>query len=491
MNTTRTKVIAATGAGKSLVQYQLLRDKFVEPGGALQCIVAPTLSLIAQHHVGFQSYGLFHEDGVVPLHFHTGPEHRGDAGGYGLEYVQTTDEGTFLEALERYQTEDRDVLVMVTYASLKKMVALVRGADTMVFDEFHHLVQQTQEQKQFLLDLPTDHAVFFSASEKRGPVVSSLKEELFGKKVIDVTYARLRDLGIVVPQIIVKVISVDPSSKRVKGLARDIKHAAELSKFDAESAVTEAAATIVARRDLIANEGRCNLLTFGKSVPACHAIVSTPAVKEECGGALVQAVSAATKQADRKVAFKHILESDDSILHQHSVCKEGIDITPFNGLIFSRRMDVIGTQQAIGRIVRAHPEDTRDIQAGQMDVTSPARRKPRAVVYLLQDSEDDADFAQFIKEFVEKLLEAGLTENDFQFQDIVEERNGKTADEQLWLHDVQKKFDFTAEHLNKVAKTLVIEQVNADDYDRRFVACEKLSALEKIKLLVQTKRRQV
>jgi hypothetical protein len=52
----------ATGGGKTLVEYNILRNGFNE-GFKIQVIVAPTIALLSQHHVSFENWSMFHPNG--------------------------------------------------------------------------------------------------------------------------------------------------------------------------------------------------------------------------------------------------------------------------------------------------------------------------------------------------------------------------------------------------------------------------------------------
>ena len=320
-------------------------------------------------------------------------------------------------------------VVFVTCASEHNLFASMRKrnivADLVVWDEFHHAVTQDITQRNHLITLPAKHNVFFSASLKRGRIVSSFDEEVFGPLLANVTYSDLRKVGILVPQIVIKPIRINTNGKRLKAIERELKKAADRDGFDLKDAMIEAAASIVARDDLIHTKGRANIVTFSKQVAICRAIVDSKSVRAEMENCLVQTVHAQVPSRNRKAAYDKVKVSDDSVLHQFSVVKEGIDITPFNAAIISRNMDVVGTQQGIGRIVRADPDDTKALMEGKITLDSPEGwKKYTATVYVIIHDDSMEKFNQFIRDLVIKLQFSGLEDDDYQMMDITEEYNG-------------------------------------------------------------------
>jgi superfamily II DNA or RNA helicase len=478
----RGRIICATGGGKTLVEYQVIRDGFFKHDLKLQIVVAPTIDLLRQHHTTFQDIGMFHNDNVKVIHFRTGDEARTDD---HIDYVQTTNEDDLLDALKK--NENDKTLIFVTYASEVKMLNIFKKneltADTAVWDEFHHAVRQNEQSgyRDHILMLPIHRNLFFSASEKCGRIMSSTDEELFGEKLAEVSFSELVQQGILVPRVLIKPIRLNPDSRRLKPIARDMKKAAQQEKFDAKVATMEAASICVARADLLKHYARCNAVTFSKQVAICKAIVYSSAVRNELQNALLQTVHAGVPGNDRKNCYDKVKVSDDSILAQYSVVKEGIDITPFNAVIFSRKMDIIGTQQGLGRIVRADPRDTENLKNGTITLDSPVGwHKYYAIIYVVIHDDELGGFEEFVKEFVGKLFSAGLTEDDFQFAEISEERSGKEIDENGWISPIpiNNQDLISSETLQSYVKNLVVKMEKEAKYLQGCEEAKKLSNLE-------------
>ncbi len=474
----RARFIISTGGGKTLNEYYTLHRGFFDLDFDLQCIVAPTIDLLKQHDETFTGYGMFHQDGVVRVHFRTGDEACKDA---HVPYYQTTSPGELLEVFAKHENDK--VLIFVTYASVKKLLDFLakveRKVDACAWDEFHHLAIQTQEQKRWLLKLWPTLNLFFSASEKRGRIVSTLDEDLFGPKLADIGYPRLRNDGILVSKIVIKPIRLNESGKRAKALSREMKKSAERNGFDLKDATLEAAGIIVAHRDMVSTVGTANIVAFSQQVAVCKAIVASQAVKDELDGVLLQTVHAAVPGHERREVYDRIKSSTSSVLDQHSIVKEGIDITCFNALVMARNMEVIGVQQAIGRIVRADPRDTEALQAGRISLDSPKGwHKYAATVYVIVSDEDANDFRLWLRGFIEKMTLSGFSPSDYQFADLVEERHGKKQEDTDWIVPLMSKTELEAENLKGIVKNLIIEIENEEAHEQSMNRCSKMSNLE-------------
>lgn len=479
----RGKVICATGGGKTLVMFKGIRKSFLEKEFRIQVMVAPTIDLIRQHHFYFEQFGLFHKDKIAVTHFRTGEEARNDD---QADYNQTTR----VEDLDL----DKQQLIYVTYASEENLFSGLKKlgikVDCIWWDEFHHTVKQSEEYKRHLLSVPSSRNIFFSASEKRGKIISSFDEEVYGPTLINVTYAELRAKALLVPKIIVKPIIINASSSKIKGLEEEFKKSALRKKFDLKEAVLEAAGTIVARNDMINTYGKCVGVTFSKAVPICKEIASNKVIREYFQD--LETVHAGVPNRDRKKIYDKIDVSQDFILCQYSIVKEGIDKNGFNCAVISRNMDVSGTQQGLGRTVRADPRDTTNFEKGLISLDSPEGwYKYYAVVYVIVTSTDMEDFNNFLKDIVDKLEKAGFCENDWDMQGITEERHGPELDEDGWVVPIDERSDIiqAISLVDAISKARIewAEEAEKAELDeklfRKMEAIKKLSIEEKIKEL--------
>jgi superfamily II DNA or RNA helicase len=422
----RGKVIAATGAGKTLVIFKGVKRGFLDLGFKLQVVVAPTIDLLRQHHAYFERFGLFHNDNISVIHFRTGEESRTDT---FFEYQQTTTVSDLNLSGQQ--------LIFVTYKSEENLFSGLKDlgieADCVFWDEFHHTIRQKIEYRDHITSIPTKRNLFFSASEKQGQVIDSFDESIYGPTLINVTYKELREKGILVPKLVIKPIFIDIDHPKIHGIERSFQKSAKENKWNLIDGVMEAAGTIIARQNMIDTVGKCNLVTFSKAVPICKEITSNLEIRDFFGEDL-NTVHSGIPSKERDKIYKRILRSDDSVLCQHSIVKEGIDINPFNSIVMSRTMEVIGVQQGLGRIARANPEDTKNFEAGLLSLDDPTGWiKYQGTVYVIITSQDMAEFKDFVKDLIVKLETAGLTKKDYSFGEILEERTGVAKPDDDWV----------------------------------------------------------
>lgn len=488
-HTQRGRIICATGGGKTRVEYQVLHDGFFKYGCTLQVIVAPKIDLLIQHHRSFADYGMFERDGVKVIHFRTGSDARGDAEGYlkTLTYTQTTNSAE----LEKFLNDNAgsNILIFVTYASEENLFNVCKqkniNIDTIVWDEFHWNVSQKEAQREHLLTLPARRNIFFSASQKRGRIVSSTDESLFGPLLHEVTFSYLRKQGILVPKVIIKALRVNPQGKRMVALGNHFKKSCESQGVDAKELTREAVMTKVAHDDAIRTLGWCSLITFGSQVKICNMIEDDDEFRKLVPGCDVNVVHAGVPGRSRKEIYEVIATSRDSILLQHSIVKEGIDITSFNSLAIYRNMDVIGVQQSLGRIVRADKRDTEALKSGKISLDDPAGwHKYSAVVYV-EVPDGDEEALKLIQEIIEKLIQAGLTEDDFEFQDVVEERVSSDVELGQWIVPWKSDPKFSATVLNDYVSKTMIEEREVERSEKAQEMLSTLSFLERFRAVCE------
>ncbi len=469
------RIICATGGGKTRVILQNTIDGF-KLGFKTIVVVAPTIDLLRQHHAYFEKYGLFHKDGISVIHFRTGDE----CADNWADIRQTTSVGD----VQQWLTPK--TVIFVTYASEFKLLDGMRSkdmeVDLILWDEFHHTVRQDSDQRDHLMSLPTKRNLFYSASIKRGRVVSGTDEEIYGPVLAEIKYAELRLIGVLVPKIIVKVIKLRDGAK-IQGLEKAMKKAAKKENFDLKTATVEAAGTIAAYEDK-RSDGNVNMVTFSKAVPICKELVTNPNVRVHFSG-LLETVHAGVQTRDRKKIYELVRTSIDSVLCQYSVVKEGIDINPFNAVVFSRNMDVIGTQQAIGRAVRANPEDTAALKAGLISVDSPdGWKKHSATLYVIIHEDADFTFKDFLVDLAVKLQFAGLDVDDLAFQDVEDDRHGAGDDDNRWVVPLDKELNkIGAQTLKAAVHNTVTELVNMQQYEDAQTRFAKASTITKLQIL--------
>lgn len=422
--------ICATGGGKSLVQYKTFDYLHNVLNKKLTILVAPTLDLGNQHFNQYYSYGFYHK-GITAINFKTGDEPDYDD---HIQFLQTTEQAPVVSHLtELFADVGKHIHVITTYASVEKFTNILDQlgivADCIIFDEYQNLISQKVNEYgisnmgTYLAQLPCFTILYYSASIKRGRVLSALNENIFGPILTNITYKYLREQAILVPKVIVKVIRIS-DGERIAGLTSNVQHYAKMyENLDIKAATIEAAGVVVAFEDA-QTFGDVNMVTFSERVNHCRIIGDSEVVKARLSDTNLHVVHAGVPSVKRTKIYDSLKKTTGNILLQHSCVTEGIDVTSFNAAVVIRSLGVIETQQGpIGRTVRAHPDDTKNFEAGLITLDNPEGwKKYSSTVYIIVDNEKMDVYRDYIKDIIKKLQSAGLTLDDYQMMELFQDR---------------------------------------------------------------------
>ncbi len=439
----RGRIICATGGGKTVVFVNSIIKRF-EENFKIQIIVAPTIDLVIQHHTVCENYGMFTKTNINPIHIRTGEDARDR---HEYEYTQTTD-------VEGLKFDKEKNLIFVTYASVKKLLKHFSVnnifADVIYWDEYHRLVSQTEKMFDFIDTLPAKNNIFLSASIKDGRIVSGNDEDLFGKIYAEVSYKELRSKCIVVPKIRIKLMEFSEHARleKPKSVIETLRknNPGKDDGFEYRKLVVECVGTTVSYLDQKRIKKNVNMLTFSNRVSFCKIMNDLEPLKE-LTGAEIRTIHSGVRGSERKRILSEVKKSNNSLLLQHSVLREGIDVNNFSSAFFAREMLPITVQQAIGRIARSNPEDRKNFENGSLSLDNPNNwEKYYADVYILTDGHDTKEtFFEFVKDLIYKLEEIGLKEGDYEFAEIPELCKGKGEDSNSWMSDLIKDVSMISE----------------------------------------------
>lgn len=433
---TKGKVEASTGAGKTLCQFYNIDRSFKEYNKNLAVMILPTRSLISQSFREFYIWKMFGDDNgrsnVSCLIIMSGSKPR-----YNdqiADVLQTLDIDKCIEFVSDRISLGRKVVIFTTMKSHGlKYSDIIDGIKEKgirvgleIIDEYHNVISTSAERKDQLeiaeylknSELRTDGALFYSASNKGGQILSSFNEDLFGKLLCKVTRNDLRIRGYVAPKLVFKII-------RVKNKSNDSESRRDASriKLDIDKAQSEAVSIISAYKDLSTYYKNPNLITFGDHVEGCRYISQNSEVHTNLPGVKNHFMASETSNGDRDNILSNIRESGGNILHQHSVAKEGINVNNLHGGIIGRNMGIISLQQAIGRSDRGLYTDLLKLINGEISLDSSVGWvKYYNVVYVMVDS--DESFYQRVKEIIGYLLGEGIPETEWDISEIDDEGKG-------------------------------------------------------------------
>ena len=433
---TKGKVEASTGAGKTLCQFYNIDRSFKEYNKNVAVMILPTRSLISQSFREFYLWKMFGDDNVQSnvscLIIMSGSKPR-----YNdqiADVLQTLDIDKCIEFVSDRISLGRKVVIFTTMKSHGlKYSDIIDGLKEKgirvgleIVDEYHNVISTSAERKDQLeiaeylknSELRTDGALFYSASNKGGQILSSFNEQLFGKLLCKVTRNDLRIRGYVAPKLVFKII-------RVKNKLNDSESHRDASriKLDIDKAQSEAVAIISAYKDLSTYYKNPNLITFGDHVEGCRYISQNSEVHTNLPGVKNHFMASETSNGDRDNILSNIRESGGNILHQHSVAKEGINVNNLHGGIIGRNMSIISLQQTIGRSDRGLYTDLLKLINGEISLDNPdGWEKYYNLIYVTVDS--DESFYQRVKEIIGYLLDQGIPETEWDISELQDDGKG-------------------------------------------------------------------
>jgi superfamily II DNA or RNA helicase len=336
-----------------------------------------------------------------------------------------------------------------------------------IVDEYHNIITSSVERFE-QLDIVsylennierTDGTIFYSASNKNGQILSSFDENLFGKLLCKVNRNELRVRGIVCPKLVFKIIKVKSKSN-----SAEIKRNAKRKGVDLDKAQSETVGIITAFNDAKKYYEQPNIITFGDHVEGCRFISKNDEMKKYLPDVKNHFMAAETTNAIRDSIMDEIRNSGNNILHQHSVAKEGINIPNLHAAVFGRNMNIIGTQQAIGRPDRALIEDTINFQKGLLSLDEPKGwKKYYNLIYLIVNSDDDDAIKNRISDIVKFLLNSGIPEEEWDITVIDDnDKNKVEIDIPDFATTIPSEFNFDPDNIKKMIERVKIEIVKEE-----------------------------
>ena len=423
-----------TGGGKSFPMYKLILDGF-KKGLNVQAMLSPKIALNNQHFNMLELLTAFKNENIIPIFFHTGKIKFLDS---TIKFYQTTKPKELHKILS--SNKNKNVLIFTTYASDETFLDENNGIDlnfnyineirkyvkVIHADEFHHFAQQTEENKEFVKNLP-GMIFFYSASIFKGELFSVEDEDLFGKCLCKTTIRELQELGIIVPTFDFKFYHLN--NLKVKKLKQIVKDIAYQKGFDITLAYKEIALIISHFNYVYDTAGVCKMLLYTKDKQYAKLFVDNfdkfrPLLNIKTDPYVAE-VFAETSSEDRHEIFENIGQRDNCIIVNYSVILEGIDVPSFNSILFGRYMGIIGLQQGSGRGSRTNSDDKQLFKDGIYTINdsdlSTKMIKP-AVYYGFGIHGEDV--SQDIKNIFKRLINIGV-DLDTILKSIEEEKTKK------------------------------------------------------------------
>lgn len=289
--------------------------------------------------------------------------------------------------------------------------------DVTVFDEYHNLINQRKEEN--LLrplrewEQHCRNRWFFSATKRYGAVMSC-NDMIFGDEVCDVESHQLVGWGYLVPHLRTTFMHAGSVSGISDALEKHFKDAGIKKGADF---YREAAALIAVIREMVRRKVVPQAIMFGSKVAILKQLMKIDAFKqvleESCPGIKLYGIFGDTPREVRNQIFDEIRSAPDNqpfVLLNHSVIKEGVNVTRFNCLLLARGMSSCGLQQAVGRVQRTYPgKDTAHV--------------------FIHIHGDDGDVIKQRAAGVLEYLHYAIGDAPCDFSDLVDERSGEVKDQ--------------------------------------------------------------
>lgn len=473
------RVCASTGAGKTLNIYEDVNSAFREHNKNLAVLVFPTRDLINQTFNKFYSWKMFgyinngneiHTD-VSCVVVMSGDKVRFINGLSNV--IQTLSINEIVKFVESEIGSNRKVVIFTTLKSkdlkydeiVKKLQDVKIRIGLEIYDEFHNIISSSSDRKKQLeiaeylqnTNGRSDSAIFYSASNKDGEILSSFNEDLFGPLLGLVNRNDLRERGYVTPQLVVKFVRVKPISN-----SSETKRDSSRVGLDIDKAQAESVGIITAFNDLKKAYDAPNMITFGDHVEGCRYISSNEEVKNYLPNVEHHFVSAEIKNTIRSSIYSKMEKGGNNILHQHSVAKEGVDIPGLHSSFFGRGMNIIGIQQGVGRSDRALSEDTMNLERGLISLDSPIGWK-KYYNFIYVQVEDDETFANRLKLIVKYLMDQGIPEDQWDLSFIDDDdKGGSEYNNPEYETSISRPIKFDSNNFKKMIERAKIDAMEEE-----------------------------
>lgn len=280
------------------------------------------------------------------------------------------------------------------------------------FDEYHNMISQDIRMlwktalKQY--SKVCKKRVFWSASKKYGKQFDC-RDIIFGNELADISTNQLRKWNRLVKEL--KIFTVRASE--IKRLAAECASFLETKGIKNSKKFFKEAAVIITVMQHAMQFVTPHMMTFSSKVAFIEEMFANADFIQKLKTLIgtkdlyVQCMSAKTDTDSRNAAFEKFKSATNEVtlLMQHSIAKEGINVVNFNVAAICRGLCDIALQQAIGRITRVAPN------------------KDTAYLYLYIDDAAD-DYKSKVISWIYKLYYQGLTQDDYTMEDVSEYRIG-------------------------------------------------------------------
>ena len=344
-------VYVPTGGGKTVIMMEDCKRRFLESDDVQTIVVvAPRILLANQLFEEFFSYLNGHVSCAV-MHVHSGE----------VDGFRTT-KPEQIAAHDAACRGNFHQLIFTTYHSLGRIVDSGINVDVMYCDEAHNATQKSHFVGVAATSMAAESAYFFTATPKysRNPHARGMNNKIvFGDTLEIVPAPELINNGsIIPPQLVVHESELVRTKDNAHEVDRDllIDVVDDLSEEQSAKVLVAAPNTRVLWNMLSKTDVLSELNAKGYDI--LH-ITSKH-------GAYIN-----RQKVGRQEFFKTLTEwgKDDNrkfIIFHYSILSEGINVPGLTHTILLRNLPIIEMAQTIGRVIRLHSDDVKDIADGKI-----------------------------------------------------------------------------------------------------------------------------
>lgn len=344
-------VYVPTGGGKTVIMMEDCKRRFLESDDVKTVVVvAPRILLANQLFEEFFSYLNGHVSCAV-MHVHSGE----------VDGFRTTKPDQ-IAAHDAACRGNFHQLIFTTYHSLGRIVDSGINVDVMYCDEAHNATQKAHFVGVAATSMAAESAYFFTATPKysRDPYSRGMNNKVvFGDTLESVPAPELINNGsIIPPQLVVHESELVRTKDNAHEVDRDllIDVVDDLSEEQSAKVLVAAPNTRVLWNMLSKTDVLSELNAKGYDI--MH-ITSKH-------GAYIN-----RQKVGRQEFFKTLTEwgKDDNrkfIIFHYSILSEGINVPGLTHTILLRNLPIIEMAQTIGRVIRLHSDDVKDIADGKI-----------------------------------------------------------------------------------------------------------------------------
>lgn len=341
------QLIMPTAAGKTYVMVADAMEQ-LKSGPKTFVVVAPRILLATQLCEDFMQF--LPATWVHVCHAHSGKN----------DYFNSTKAEKIALFNNTARAASESCIIFTTYNSLKRIVESGIKVDTVYFDEAHNSVKKSFYPPTKQIVSTADRSYHFTATPKHSAVFTKAgmnDYEVYGNIIMNVPAPELIDNGSILPPMINPIV-MNMERDKEYGAERDCMTLLDtiINGDNMQKVLVASPNTKVLIRMLAETDFMPEVQSYGYDILWITAkygafINNNKVTRKE----FFDTLTAYGKDSDKKFIVLH-----------YSILSEGINCPGLTACVMMRQMDMIQMCQTIGRVIRLHPEDAKNIRDGKV-----------------------------------------------------------------------------------------------------------------------------